>query len=915
LPSAPDQPEASAVETELVRVAGYEVLGLLGAGGMGVVYKARQTALRRIVALKKVRSGGFASEDELRRFQAEAEAVAQLQHPNIVQVYEVGQHDGLPYFSLEFCAGGSLEKQLDGTPWEPGRAAALVEVLAGAMQAAHQVGIIHRDLKPGNVLLTGDGTPKVTDFGLVKRLDVPGHTQSNAVVGTPPYMPPEQAGAWGGQVGPTADVYSLGAILYELLTGRPPFKAANALETVLQVVSDEPVPVRRLQPKVPKDLETICLKCLEKDPRKRYASSAALAADLRRFLNGEPVQARPVGALVRLWKWARRRPALAALVLAALAGVGAVLFVQYRANVQLAAKNAELARQQAEVEDRFELAQKAIATFHTGVSEEALLAHPEFTELRSRLLKEAAYFYRDLEKLLVGKTDPKSRQLLARGYYQLAELTKKIGDRKAALAVHQKALAVRRELAAAPGADVEARLDVARSLLDVGGLLAGMDDRAAALAAYEEQRDIALALEAEAPTDAVRSLLSRSYGGIGFVQTRNGDQARALEAYQKALDIHQALADAHPDNIWCQSDLAWSHNAIAGLLADAGKVGEALQAFEKALAARKKLAAANPGVARFQRDLAASHANLGVLLWATGKLGRALQAHEQALAIQQKLAKASPADTQLQSDLANSHNNIAAVLSHMGKAAESLQQHQKTRDLRQQLADANPSVTEFQSDLAQSYNNIGWQLLQTGKLEEAVQALEKALAINQKLAHANPAAPDIQRALAQGYNNVGMIHIRQKDYPRALAAIDKGLETGKQLAAAYSKSGEYGAVLGASYCLRGWARVRSGQPAGAAADLRRALELWGKGNSLGTLTRFERSRALALLAGLSKEANSGVTAAEAAAFADQAVAALRDAIQAGWGTPDELKEPDFDPIRKRDDFQKLLKELQARKKG
>jgi aminoglycoside phosphotransferase (APT) family kinase protein len=320
-----DEPGPPAAGGELVRIAGYEVLGELGAGGMGVVYKARQTSLRRIVALKKVRSGECASADELRRFQAEAEAVAQLQHPNIVQVYEVGQHDGLPYFSLEFCAGGSLEKQLDGTPWGARRAATLVEVLAGAMQAAHRVGIIHRDLKPANVLLTADGTPKITDFGLVKRLDVPGHTQINAVMGTPPYMPPEQAGASGGRVGPTADVYSLGAILYELLTGRPPFKAATALETVLQVLSEEPVPVRRLQPKVPKDLETICHKCLEKEPRRRYASAAELADDLGRFGAGEPVAARPVGGAVRLHKWARRRPAVAGLLtlVAVVAGLGA----------------------------------------------------------------------------------------------------------------------------------------------------------------------------------------------------------------------------------------------------------------------------------------------------------------------------------------------------------------------------------------------------------------------------------------------------------------------------------------------------------------------------------------------------------------------------------------------------------------
>jgi formylglycine-generating enzyme required for sulfatase activity len=257
-------------------------------------------------------AGSHAGAADLARFQTEAEAIARLRHSNIVQVYEVGEHEGKPYFSLEFCGGGSLEKKLDGTPQPPGEAAALVETLARAMQAAHEKGVIHRDLKPANVLLAGDGTPKVTDFGLAKKLDEAGQTASGAVMGTPSYMAPEQAE--GRAVGPLADVYALGAILYECLTGRPPFKAATALDTMMQVMSDEPVPPSRLAGKLPADLETISLKCLSKEPARRYASAEELANDLRRFQAGEPIRARPVGAAERAWKWARRRPALAALL-------------------------------------------------------------------------------------------------------------------------------------------------------------------------------------------------------------------------------------------------------------------------------------------------------------------------------------------------------------------------------------------------------------------------------------------------------------------------------------------------------------------------------------------------------------------------------------------------------------------------
>jgi serine/threonine protein kinase len=294
-------------------VPGYDVLGILGKGGMGVVYKARQRRLARIVALKMILHAEHAGEQERQRFQAEAEAVARLQHPNIVQIHEVGEQCGLPYFSLEFCPGGSLADKLDGTPLSPKEAARLVQTLAQAMEAAHQAHVIHRDLKPANVLLTADGTPKITDFGLAKKLDVQGQTHTGAVMGTPSYMAPEQAGGHK-DIGPAADVYALGAILYELLTGRPPFKAASTMETIWRVINDEAVPPRRLQSKVPRDLETICLKCLQKQSSRRYVSAAALADDLRRFRAGEPIAARPVARWERGWRWCCRNPAISVLI-------------------------------------------------------------------------------------------------------------------------------------------------------------------------------------------------------------------------------------------------------------------------------------------------------------------------------------------------------------------------------------------------------------------------------------------------------------------------------------------------------------------------------------------------------------------------------------------------------------------------
>ncbi|MEC7566386.1 MAG: serine/threonine-protein kinase, partial [Planctomycetota bacterium] len=313
---------------DLETVPGYDLLGELGRGGMGVVYKARDQKLKRIVALKMILSGAHASDEDMQRFQTEAEAVARLQHPHIVQIYEVGEHEGKPYIALEFADSGSLDKVLSGTPQNAQESAQMIETLARAIDVAHQQSIIHRDLKPANILLTADGEPKITDFGLAKRMDEDSHqTKSGAVMGTPSYMAPEQAASKAETLGPAADTYALGAILYHMLAGRPPFQAETQLDTLMQVIEDEPLPLRRLISSVPVDLETICLKCLQKDIHRRYGTAEELAEDLRRFLAGEPIQARPISMVERSWKWARRRPAVAGMIsVSAAALVGLVLF-------------------------------------------------------------------------------------------------------------------------------------------------------------------------------------------------------------------------------------------------------------------------------------------------------------------------------------------------------------------------------------------------------------------------------------------------------------------------------------------------------------------------------------------------------------------------------------------------------------
>jgi len=370
-PPAADRPTRAGAPvtdpTTAPDVPGYQILGELGRGGMGVVYRARQLKLNRTVALKMLRAGLQADSAERARFQTEAEVVARLQHPNIVQIYDVGAAAGLPYCALELVEGGTLTQRLDRTPQAPGSAAELIETLARAVHAVHECGILHRDLKPSNILLAaaldanGQAAtiPKITDFGLAKLLHQASDlTRSRDILGTPSYMAPEQAQGRIQAIGVATDVYALGAILYEMLTGRPPFHAESPYDTVLQVVQDEPVPPRQLQRKVPRDLETICLKCLQKEPRQRFDSALALAQDLRRFRNGESIRARPVGVVRRAAKWAQRRPLQAGL-LGAVAAMALLTVVSLSVAVAQAraAERAEAGRRQLADDARHDEAQ------------------------------------------------------------------------------------------------------------------------------------------------------------------------------------------------------------------------------------------------------------------------------------------------------------------------------------------------------------------------------------------------------------------------------------------------------------------------------------------------------------------------------------------------------------------------------
>jgi tetratricopeptide (TPR) repeat protein len=717
-------------------VPGYEILGELGRGGMGIVYQARQLGLDRVVALKMILAGTHAGTAEVARFRTEAEAIARLRHPNIVAVYEVGEHQGKPFFSLEFCEGGGLDRRLAGNPLPPEKAAELVGVLAGAMQAAHAANVIHRDLKPANVLLTGDGTPKITDFGLARKLDEAGQTQSGAVMGTPSYMAPEQAQAKK-DVGPAADVYALGAILYECLTGRPPFKAATAFDTLLQVVSEEPVPPRQLNPKVPIDLGTICLKCLHKQPHRRYATAGGLAEDLRRFQSGEPVQARPVGRTERAWRWCRRNPAVAGLLIAVavtlLLGTGVASFfaVQARAEAWRAWNHAE-AEKKANEQAQQRLAQVVKANeilasvFHNldPRSEEK-----EGKTLRVLLGERLGEAVKQLEGDAVG-----DREAVARLQYLLGNSLRQLGLLEEAEVVLAKARRTQEELLGA------SHPETISSLSSLGLLYQsrGRYDEAETL--FKQALEAARREFGTGHPDTLTGTnnLASLYQSRGRYDEAERLLKQALEGYRRKLG-----AD-HPYTLT-------GMNNLASLYQSRGRYDEAELLFQQALEAkRRKLGANHP-------DTLLSMSNLAFLYQRRGRYEEAEPLFQQALeGARQKLGADHP-------DTLMVMNNLAEVYQHRGR-------YDEAEALSKQLLEARRrKLGADHPDTLTSMNNLALLCQFRGRYDEAETLFKQALeARRREVGASHPHTLLSMNNLASLYQHRGQYDKAEPLYKQAL---------------------------------------------------------------------------------------------------------------------------------------------------
>jgi tetratricopeptide (TPR) repeat protein len=957
-------------------IPGYEILGVLGRGGMGVVYRAWQDRLNRSVAVKMVHAGAQADPKVLSRFRVEAEAVARLQHPSIVQIHEVGQHAGSPYLVLELVDGRSLAEWLAGTPRPVRQAAELLETLARAVHYAHCQGVVHRDLTPANVLLTADGRPKISDFGLAKLIIGGGNlrTQTGELLGTPSYMAPEQADSRHQAIGAATDVYALGAILYELLTGRPPFKAESSLETLRQVVAHEPVAPSRLRPQLPGDLETICLKCLHKEPCHRYADAAALAEDLQRFLENRPIRARRVGAAGHAWRWGRRNPAVAglgaAVFLAMALGMTVSTWQMFRARraesemrgVLEFVENRVLAAARPEGRagglGRAVTLRQAIDAALPAVAHD--FADQPLVEARLRQTLGTSYFYLG-DPARAAQQYEASRALYARhrgpddpdtlkSMNNLASTYNAVGRPAEALKLHEQALAL---MKANLGPD---HLNTLQTMNNLATNYYSLGRHAQALKLQEETLTLRKSKLGPDHPDTLASMnnLAASYYSLGR-------HAEALKLYEETLALQKAnLGPDHPDTLVSMNNLAASYYSL-------GRHAEALKLHEQTLALRKSnLGPDHP-------DTLASMQNLANSYQAVGRRAEALKLHEETLTLMK--AKLGPDHP----DTLMSVHNVANSYAALGQHAEAIKFYEEAMTLRKaKLGPDHPETLTSMNYLANSYQALGRQdqalqlrrdtlALRQSRLgpdhpdtlasmhnlaisyealdrqHEALQLRQESLALQKATLGADhPETLASMNYLANNYRAVGRNAeaLKLKEATLALQKAKLGPDHPDTLMSMHGLANSYqnlGRPVEALHLYKQTLALRKvklgpdhpdtllnrigvasclvqlGRGAEAAADSLRAAEAWEKGGASDANSLYNCACFRAVSAAAVRAADrSPAGAKQAAAESDRSMAWLKRAVAAGFSSAATMAEDhDLDALRHRAEFKELLARVGA----
>jgi serine/threonine protein kinase len=898
--SAKEEPSQEAVSKV---VGGYDILGVLGRGAMGVVYKARHRGLKRVVALKMILAGEHAGETQLNRFRIEAEAVAQLQHPNIVQVYEVGEHDGCPFLSLEFVDGGSLHQKLGGEPQPVQASAQMVMLLAQAMDFAHRKGIVHRDLKPANVMLmvpqsSGSketlsgapalvseryGMPKIADFGLAKRVEEDtGTTRTGAILGTPSYMAPEQAAGRSKEVGPLADQYALGAMLYEMLAGRPPFRGTTVMETIEQVRKQEPVPPSKLQPNLPRDLETICLKALQKEPEKRYLDCETFAEDLRRFVAGEPIMARPVSAPERLWRWCKRNPklALASATIASLLLVVSIGSTWAAITIQAEKELAQLNEQKALTNEKIAQEQKAFAQ----ANEQKAIASEKLAEDQAELALNTL-------GLLINKVQ--------------TQLSKQPGVQELKRELLQTAM---------------------NGLKRVTGGGAGQMSRHT----------------------------SDAYFKMGGIARELGNTADARGYWQQYYEMARAALKDNPDNEHSKLQMAWASRFLGEISAEQGDLKKALEHYLSALELRKELAAV-PFPERVRRNdklseedrltprmnelqLSEEYTRVGLIYYFLGDSAHAEEPVLKSLTLRENLVRevvqdgliwfltANPVSapaalavaasvpnwveqlSETRQNLARNYHLIGEIYFRLRNLKQSRAYYQKCEDIREailrddedavqrlkQLGKPRPPDYRLMGDLAELHQMCATMLLSLGApLPEVLPHNDRAIVLSRRVLEMDKAV-EPQQNLASALYSRGMVAVRAGDSPTATKCFLECLGIRQELSgkdpSSFRKKLDLLEVL-----------ARAGKH-GQAAQLAEQLRLHHQkdGEFLISLARAYAQCSLAVPDNRSLKEH----------YLEKALAAVQTALEQGYKDVITLEtHPDFDPVRESPAFKKLLEKV------
>jgi serine/threonine-protein kinase len=960
----PDRTGSYAVGSATSDGQRFRILRPHARGGLGAVFVALDAELNREVALKQILDRHADDPTSRTRFVLEAEITGGLEHPGIVPVYGLGSYgDGRPYYAMRFVRGDSLKETIaafhadETLKNDPGRRSLELRKLlrrfvdvCNAIDYAHTRGVLHRDIKPANIVVGKHGETLVVDWGLAKALGMaePGRasdermlmpssasgsaeTLPGSALGTPSYMSPEQAAGELDRLGPRSDVYSLGATLYCILTGSLPFESDD-LGALLRAVGkgDFPHP-RKLDPSIDRALEVVCLKAMALKPEDRYATARALSDDVERWMADEPVTAWREPISRRAQRWARRNrtpvSVAAASVLVAVVGLTTVIAVQNRANAALTnanqrlelsnrreiKANADLKAANERERSRFALAQEAIRTFHTGVSEDLLLKQKEFVALRTKLLQGARDFYRKLERLLEGLADRESRLSLGRAYREVGVLTAEIDTLRDALAMQRRALTMFEDLAREAPDDSEIRRDLGKCWLAVGLLLLRTDGGTAEGFAYLDRSRAAFeSAVAARPSDIEdRAVLARIQSYVADYHHNQGRYDQALKAIVQSCKSWESLVNAGVRSEFVRFGYASSLDTCGLILKNLDRFDESLEAYAKARQLSEELVREFPANPRYGNELVRTLGNMGLCLTGMRRFDEASAALARAKEVIRAITEGTPTLLEAPRNLIWIESLAARILMRTARNEEAIQVLERVRIGREAFLKANPDEVRHQQQLAWVLRIQAACYVTLAKYAQARPVCERALAVIRRTAEANPHRVDVQVMLAETYCTAGEIEAADRQPERARGYFEQAMAIRQERLEANPSDEPSLGSMADSLRRIGTTLQASGRPAEAIAHYGRSVAILEGLKTPQAVDLYDAACCHSLISGAAKQAESGLTAEQGLAEAEKAVAGVRRACEAGYGNYVWIRngDPDLDPIRSRADFQALMMDL------